>query len=203
MSDLAKLDTKPDSKDDDRHSVARGIAMLALIAIVLATTDRIVRELTARGPALSRRPVEVCDVPVELSVGGGSRLVCATDVLPRGCGALRPGDRVALDGRECHVDPQGMAARMKLLCGLPLLLNRVSAQDLEELNGIGKKRAEAIISHREEHGAFQAVDDLILVKGIGRKTLTRLRANLTVVVSLLDSAEKGVIDPSCASRLDR
>ena len=54
-------------------------------------------------------------------------------------------------------------------------LNNASAAELERLPGIGPALARRIIAYRETHGSFQALKDLGHVKGIGPKTLDRLR----------------------------
>ncbi|WDE01898.1 helix-hairpin-helix domain-containing protein [Thalassomonas actiniarum] len=50
-------------------------------------------------------------------------------------------------------------------------INQASLDDLISLKGVGKKRAQAIISYRETNGKFASVDDLLKVKGIGAKVL--------------------------------
>lgn len=49
-----------------------------------------------------------------------------------------------------------------------------------ELSGIGHKRAQAIITYREQNGNFKTVDDLIKVSGISKKILDQNRARITV-----------------------
>lgn len=39
------------------------------------------------------------------------------------------------------------------------------------LDGVGLNKAEAIVDYRESNGDFQAIDDLIMVVGIGEVTL--------------------------------
>jgi len=48
------------------------------------------------------------------------------------------------------------------------------------LKGIGMKKAQAIVEYRETYGAFHDVQELVEVKGIGKKTLER-NASLVVV----------------------
>ncbi len=56
----------------------------------------------------------------------------------------------------------------------PVDINTASAEVIAEaLNGVGLKRAEAIVEYREKHGAFQSLADLEAVKGIGASTLSR------------------------------
>lgn len=66
-----------------------------------------------------------------------------------------------------------------LLPGEVIDVNTADAYDLRRLPGIGEKRAEDIIAWREEHGPFQAVDELTEVPGIGPVILENLRAYVT------------------------
>ncbi|MBM4133695.1 MAG: helix-hairpin-helix domain-containing protein [Nitrospira sp.] len=54
-------------------------------------------------------------------------------------------------------------------------LNRATADDLEQLPGIGPVLARRIVEWRRGHGAFSNVDDLNHVKGIGEKKLRQLK----------------------------
>ncbi|MFF7708438.1 helix-hairpin-helix domain-containing protein [Pseudomonas sp. NPDC007930] len=60
-------------------------------------------------------------------------------------------------------------------------LNTADADTLRQaLAGIGQAKAEAIIAHREAHGAFTSVDELLEVNGIGKALLERNRERLAV-----------------------
>ena len=50
------------------------------------------------------------------------------------------------------------------------------------LDGVGLSRAEAIVDYRETNGDFKAIDDLIMVVGIGEVTL-RNNADKILLVS--------------------
>ncbi len=50
---------------------------------------------------------------------------------------------------------------------------------MEMINGIGEKRAEAIIAYREQHGPFKSVEDLAQVSGIGEAIIENNREKLT------------------------
>jgi competence protein ComEA len=58
-------------------------------------------------------------------------------------------------------------------------LNTASAEELDELPGVGPATAEAIIAAREDH-RFASVDDLLDVRGIGEAKLAELRDRATV-----------------------
>lgn len=68
-----------------------------------------------------------------------------------------------------------------LVAEQPVDINTADAQALADaIKGVGVKRAEAIVSYREENGPFVSIDDLRLVDGIGEKTVDASRAGLTV-----------------------
>jgi competence protein ComEA len=47
-----------------------------------------------------------------------------------------------------------------------------------QLDGIGPTLAKRLVAHRDEHGPFRTPDDVGRVKGIGPKTLDKLRPHL-------------------------
>ena len=59
-------------------------------------------------------------------------------------------------------------------------INTADAATLMTVDGIGSTLAQRIIDYREEHGNFQSVDELIEIKGIGEKTLEKIRRYLGV-----------------------
>lgn len=59
-------------------------------------------------------------------------------------------------------------------------INTASALELDQLPGIGPSRAADIVAYREEHGAFQIVEELTNVPGIGEATLAQLLPYITV-----------------------
>lgn len=59
-------------------------------------------------------------------------------------------------------------------------LNQATAEQLQELPGVGPALAERIISYRDEHGPFTSVDQLAGVKGIGQAKLAKLKDQLSV-----------------------
>lgn len=59
-------------------------------------------------------------------------------------------------------------------------VNTASAADLDALPGIGPSTAQAIVAHRDAHGPFRSVDDLLDVRGIGPSKLEQFRALVTV-----------------------
>ena len=60
-------------------------------------------------------------------------------------------------------------------------INHASAEQLAQaLNGVGLKKAQAIVSYREEYGPFKTLDDLKQVPGMGSSLVERNLAHLTL-----------------------
>ena len=58
-------------------------------------------------------------------------------------------------------------------------INTATVEELQTLPKIGPKIAGAIVEYREKH-PFKNVDELVEVKGIGEKTLEKLKPLVTV-----------------------
>ncbi len=60
-------------------------------------------------------------------------------------------------------------------------INKADASTLSaELNGVGDKKAQAIIDYRTQHGPFKSISELEKVKGISSKTIEKNRHNLSL-----------------------
>ena len=57
----------------------------------------------------------------------------------------------------------------------PVSINRATEEELQVLPGIGPVMAKRIIDFRRENHRFNTVNDLLKVKGIGPKTLEKLK----------------------------
>ncbi len=68
-------------------------------------------------------------------------------------------------------------------------LNAATAQELQKLPRIGPSLAASIIKTRNQLGGFLIVDDLLLVSGIGSKTLEKLRPLIRVESRINSSPE--------------
>jgi competence protein ComEA len=57
-------------------------------------------------------------------------------------------------------------------------INAGSTEELQALPGIGEVTAGRIVEFRDQNGPFAMIDDLVKVKGVGVKTLEKLRPML-------------------------
>ncbi|MFL6090480.1 MAG: helix-hairpin-helix domain-containing protein [Aeromicrobium sp.] len=93
--------------------------------------------------------------------------------------------RVVADGEQIIVGsqvagaPDGASPAAAAAPGGRVSLSSATAEQLDQLPGIGPVTADAIIAHRTAHGGFQRVEDLLDVKGIGEKTLADIRDQVT------------------------
>src|SRR6266478_3125946 len=62
----------------------------------------------------------------------------------------------------------------------PVNLNTATSEELQQVPGIGPATAEKILQMRKSYGAFKSVDDLLSIKGLGKKRLEKMRKYLTV-----------------------
>jgi len=63
--------------------------------------------------------------------------------------------------------------------GVKVSINSATAEELSKaLKGVGLKKAQAIVSYREEYGPFKSVEDLKQVPGMGGKLVERNLVNL-------------------------
>ena len=59
-------------------------------------------------------------------------------------------------------------------------INQADAKTLTTLKGIGKDRAVKIVEYREQNGPFQKIEDIMKVKGIGKKIFEQNKNVLSV-----------------------
>ena len=59
-------------------------------------------------------------------------------------------------------------------------LNTATAEQLQDLPGIGEVIAKRIVSYREANGDFTSIEDICLVEGIGEKRFEQIKDFITV-----------------------
>ena len=59
-------------------------------------------------------------------------------------------------------------------------VNQATSAEFTRLPRVGAKLADRIVAHRQEHGPFRRIEDLMEVKGVGEKFFSTLKPYLTV-----------------------
>lgn len=80
---------------------------------------------------------------------------------------------------QTPAEPPALGAYPELE-GVRINLNSADPAALEQLPGIGPKKASDIAAYVRENGPLSSVEQLLEVKGIGEKTLENLRPYITV-----------------------
>lgn len=134
-------------------------------------------EVTHPGLVRVEDPARVGDV---IRAAGGAR----ADALLGAINLAAPvtdGSRVVVPGPESA--GQGATGPESFAEGLapgPVSLNRASGPELEAIPGLGPVLAARILNHRDTHGPFRQVEDLLDVPGIGERKLAGIREYLVL-----------------------
>lgn len=90
------------------------------------------------------------------------------------------GVQVVVPGPGTRVDTQNAGGGSSGGSSDRVSLNRASADQLEEIPGVGPVLARRIVHHRQANGPFHEVEDLLDVSGIGEGKLAELRRHVAV-----------------------
>ena len=71
-------------------------------------------------------------------------------------------------GEEAEEIPAGETSKEEAKEGI-VNINTATVEELKTLKGVGEKKAEAIIEYRKKNGSFKTKEDLMKVRGIGKK----------------------------------
>lgn len=145
------------------------------------------------GAAKAREPL-ICDISGEVAAPGvyelkaGSRL---NDLILAAGGLTGDADISTVnrasplsDGEKVHILSKEEAAAGKTASDSsgdssgPVNINTAGMEELQRIPGVGPVTARYILDYRTEHGRFSSVEDLLMISGIGEKTLARMRASI-------------------------
>lgn len=90
--------------------------------------------------------------------------------------AIQNGDTSGKTAENSQTHPKSVVIYKKF----PVNINSASEEELQNLPRIGPAMAARIVLHRQEHGPFQTKDELMKVKGIGKKTFEKLKDLITL-----------------------
>jgi comEA protein len=63
----------------------------------------------------------------------------------------------------------------------PLDLNTATAEELQQLPGVGPAMAKAIVDFRQKSGPFRRVEELLAIRGITKQRLEKIRPYVKIV----------------------
>jgi competence ComEA-like helix-hairpin-helix protein len=72
------------------------------------------------------------------------------------------------------------SAQKKVPPAHPLDLNSATAEQLQQIPGIGPATAANIVKFREKSGAFKRVEDVLAIHGISKRVFAEIRPYLVV-----------------------
>lgn len=78
----------------------------------------------------------------------------------------------AAKGHAQNADASPRAAKISI--------NKASAANLETIPGIGPSTAQHIVADRAQHGKFKRLEDLMRVKGIGKKKFEKIKPHIVL-----------------------
>jgi len=186
-------------KNNSEIVLDRQIRGIIAVSVILAFIPFIIYLLLSRmdskGPVLSR--VNFQNIAVEIVAENGTSgiyfveqgtsaalLFSFLELKAISAGGIRLQNgmkiRFVPEGDEQGIVVERMTAASLLALGLPLDINTVRADDLKLIPGVGEVLAENIVAWRERIGRFEKLDQLLEIKGIKEKKLSKLRPYLYV-----------------------
>lgn len=93
---------------------------------------------------------------------------------------LEDGMQVRVPMRLRDAGEKGGAASTGRQADGKINLNTATEKELQELPGIGPAMSARIVEYRESNGAFQSIDDIKKVRGIGASKFEKLKDRVTL-----------------------
>jgi len=73
-------------------------------------------------------------------------------------------------------------------------INKADAATFQHyLKGVGEKKAQRIIQYRTEHKEFKHIDEIMEVRGIGKKIFNKIQGNLSLTGGVVSLSKKNEI----------
>ena len=146
----------------------------------LPAGSRIIDVVEAGGGFLPEADEACCNLAEEIVDGCQIYIMTKTESCADGQTEKKAGIQTSPDSDMQTTDRNVRSNSAPALENGLVNLNTADIAALMTLPGIGESRAKAIISYREQHGAFAKIEDIMKISGIKQAAFSKIKDKITV-----------------------
>lgn len=146
----------------------------------LPAGSRIIDAVEAGGGFLPEADEACCNLAEEIVDGCQIYIMTKTESCADGQTEKKAGIQTLPDSDMQTTDRNVRSNSAPALENGLVNLNTADVAALMTLPGIGESRAKAIISYREQHGAFAQIEDIMKISGIKQAAFSKIKDKITV-----------------------
>ena len=146
----------------------------------LPAGSRIIDAVEAGGGFLPEADEACCNLAEEIVDGCQIYIMTKTESCADGQTEKKAGIQTSPDSDMQTTDRNVRSNSTPALENGLVNLNTADVAALMTLPGIGESRAKAIISYREQHGAFAKIEDIMKISGIKQAAFSKIKDKITV-----------------------
>lgn len=146
----------------------------------LPAGSRIIDAVEAGGGFLTEADEACCNLAEEIVDGCQIYIMTKTESCADGQTEKKAGIQTSPDSDMQTTDRNVRSNSAPALENGLVNLNTADVAALMTLPGIGESRAKAIISYREQHGAFAKIEDIMKISGIKQAAFSKIKDKITV-----------------------
>ena len=146
----------------------------------LPAGSRIIDAVEAGGGFLPEADEACCNLAEEIVDGCQIYIMTKTESCADGQTEKKAGSQTSPDSDMQTTDRNVRSNSATALENGLVNLNTADVAALMTLPGIGESRAKAIISYREQHGAFAQIEDIMKISGIKQAAFSKIKDKITV-----------------------
>ena len=146
----------------------------------LPAGSRIIDAVEAGGGFLPEADEACCNLAEAIEDGCQIYIMTKTESCFDGQTEKKAGIQTSPDGDMQTTDRNVRSNSAPALDSGLVNLNTADVAALMTLPGIGESRAKAIISYREQHGAFVKIEDIMKISGIKEAAFSKIKDKITV-----------------------
>ena len=146
----------------------------------LPAGSRIIDAVEAGGGFLPEADEACCNLAEEIVDGCQIYIMTKSESCADGQAEKKAGIQTSPDSDMQTTDINVRSNSTTALDNGLVNLNTADVAALMTLPGIGESRAKAIISYREQHGAFAKIEDIMKISGIKQAAFSKIKDKITV-----------------------